>query len=241
MGICELGLTLAQRCTDEKSNEIPAVQELLKEIRIKGQIIVADALNCQKDTAKIIVKQEADYLLYVKNNHPNLKKNIEDYVQDSSLQSTMKTFARSEKSHGRIESRTAFITTDIDWLEQKTEWANLKCIGAIHSEITTKRGTTSEWHYYLSSRELSAEQLLHHARMEWSVESMHWLLDVHFEEDWCRIESKDVQQSLNMFRKAAINLVKHFKKSKNSKIAISNIMFECLMNPQMIMRLFWEN
>ena len=239
--ICELGLTLAQRCTDDKSNEIPAVQELLKELKIKGQIVVADALNCQKETAEIIIKQKANYLLCVKDNHPNLKKDIEDYVQDSSLRSVMHTFTKAEKNRGRIETRTAFVTTDIDWLEQKKEWKSLKCIGAIHSEITTKKGTSSEWHYYLSSCELSAEQLLHHARMEWSVESMHWLLDVHFEEDWCRIESKDVQQSLNMFRKAAINLIKNFKNRNNSKTAISNIMFECLMDPQMIMRVIREN
>ena len=239
--VCELGLTLAQRCTDDKSNEIPAVQELLKELKIKGQIVVADALNCQKETAEIIIKQKANYLLCVKDNHPNLKKDIEDYVQDSSLRNSMQTFTRTEKGHGRIEVRTAFITTDIDWLEQKKEWKNLKCIGAIHSEITTKKGTSSEWHYYLSSFELSAEQLLHHARMEWSVESMHWLLDVHFEEDQCRIESKDVQRSLNMFRKAAINLIKNFKNHNNSKTAISNIMFECLMDPLMISRVIFEN
>ena len=153
----------------------------------------------------------------------------------------MQTFTKTEKSHGRIEVRTAFITTDIDWLKQKKEWMSLKCIGAIHSEIATKKGTSSEWHYYLSSREMSAEQLLHHARMEWSVESMHWLLDVHFEEDWCRIENKDLQQSLNMFRKAAINLIKSFKSRYHSKTAISNIMFECLMEPQMITRVIGEN
>ena len=234
--ICELGLTLVQRCTDDKSNEIPAMQELLKELKIKGNIVVADALNCQKGTTEIIVKQKADYLLSVKNNPPNLKKDIEDYVQDTALRSTMQTASKNEKNCGRIEERTAFITTDIDWLEQKKEWKNLKCIGAIHTEFTTKKGSSSEWHYYLSSRELTAEQLLHHARMEWSVESMHWLLDVHFEEDWCRIESKDVQQCLNMFRKVAINFIKNFKNRNYSKTSISNIMFECLMDPQNILR-----
>ena len=153
----------------------------------------------------------------------------------------MQTHTKSEKSHGRIEVRTAFVTSNIDWLEQKKEWKNLKCIGAIHTESTTKKGSSSEWHYYISSRELTAEQLLHHARMEWSVESMHWLLDVHFEEDWCRVESKDVQQSLNMFRKAAINFIKTFKTRNNSKTAISNIMFQCLMEPQMILRVIFEN
>ena len=108
--ISELGLTLAQRCTDDKSNEIPAVQELLKELKIKDQIVVADALNCQKETAEIIVKQKADYLLCVKDNHHNLKNDIEDFVQDISLQSTMQTITKTEKSHGRIEKRTAYVT-----------------------------------------------------------------------------------------------------------------------------------
>ena len=125
--ICELGLTLAQRCTDDKSNEIPAVHELLKELKIKGQIVVADALNCQKETAEIIIKQKANYLLCVKDNHPNLKKDIEDYVQDNSIRSMMQTFTKTEKNRGRIETRTAFVTTDIDWLEHKKEWKSLKC------------------------------------------------------------------------------------------------------------------
>ena len=61
---------------------------------------------------------------------------------------------------------------DIDWLEQKKDWENLSCIGAIHIEFTTKKGTSSEWHYYISSRRLPSQQLPHHAKMEWSVESM---------------------------------------------------------------------
>ena len=137
--VCELGLTLAQRCTDDKSNEIPAVQELLKELNIKGHIVVADALNCQKETAEIIVNQKADYLLCLKDNHPNLKKDIEDFVQDISLQNTMHSVFKIEQGHGRIEKRTAYITSDIDWLQQCKEWKNLKCIGAIHTEFTTKK------------------------------------------------------------------------------------------------------
>ena len=129
--ICEPGLTLAQRCTDDKSNEIPAVQELLKELKIKGQIVVADALNCQKETAEIIIKQKANYLLCVKD--------IEDYVQDSSLRSVMHTFTKAEKNRGRIETRTAFVTTDIDWLEQKKEWKSLKCIGAYTARSRQKK------------------------------------------------------------------------------------------------------
>lgn len=239
--ISELGLTLAQRSTEDKSNEIPAVQELLKELNIKGHIVTADALNCQKETAKIIVKQKADYLLCVKGNHPNFKKDIKDFVQDDTLQSTMQVISKTEKNRGRLETRTAFVTSDIDWIEQKKDWENLRCIGAIHTEMETKKGKSSEWHYYISSCKLTPEKLLHHSRMEWAVESMHWLLDVHFEEDWCRIEDKTVQKNLNIFRKAAINLIKLFKSRTKTKRPISNIMLDCLINPSDILRVIGQN
>lgn len=239
--VSELGLTLAQRSVDAKTNEIPTVQKLLKELNIKGTMVTADALNCQKDTAEIIVDQKADYLLCAKDNQPNLKKNIAEYVQDEVLRREMLKFTKIEKGHGRIEKRTAYVTTDITWLEQRKEWKKLCCIGAILRETTDKNGISSEWHYYISSRELSAEELLHHARMEWSVESMHWLLDVHFEEDWCRIKDRLVQQNLNIARKAAINIIKLFKERTHTKRAVSKIMLDCLLNPVSILRAISEN
>lgn len=99
----------------------------------------------------------------------------------------------TEKGHGRIEKITAFVTNDILWLYQRNDWEKLTCIGAIHTEVESKKGKTSEWHYYISNCSLTPDELLHHARMEWSVEAMHWLLDVHFDEYWCRVEDKTVQ------------------------------------------------
>lgn len=234
--LSELGITLAQRSVDGKSNEIPAVQALLKELNIKGTVIVADALNCQKETAEIIIDGEADYLLSVKDNHPNLKSDIKDYIQDSDLQSTMETVVKKEKNRGRIETRTAFITNDIGWLNQRKDWKNLRCIGAIHTEFETKNGKSSEWHYYISSCPLTAEQLLHHARMEWGVESMHWLLDMRFDEDWCRVEDRTIQENLNILHKFALNTIKLFKSHIGSRKAISKIMLDCLLSPSDILK-----
>jgi len=107
-------------------------------MNLKGCIVVADALNCQKDTAKSIIDGEADYLLNVKDNHPILKQDIEDYVQDDDLQKNMDTFSTLEKSRERIEQRTAFTTHDIEWLYGKEEWTDLACIGAIRTQFTTK-------------------------------------------------------------------------------------------------------
>jgi predicted transposase YbfD/YdcC len=233
--IAELGITFGQCAVRDKSNEIPAVQELLGLLDIEGCLVVADALNCQKETAKVITDGKADYLLSVKDNHPTLKKDIEDYVKDESLRKTMDTHKVTEKNRERIETRTAYSTDAIDWLYGRKEWANLTCIGAVHTQFTSSKGTTDEWHYFISSRKLTAEELLRHARLEWSVESMHWLLDVHFEEDFCRVEDENVQQNLNIVRKIALNTVKLFKEKKKLKRPLSKIMFDCLLNAQSLL------
>lgn len=233
--IAEMGITLGQQTVEGKSNEIPAVRELIGFLKIEGCLVVADALNCQKETARAIIDGKADYLLSVKGNQETLRKNIEDYVQDDSLQKTMDTYASHEKNSGRIERRTAFSTCDIEWLYGKEEWKELACIGAINTKFTTKKGTTDEWHYYISSRKLTAEELLKRARLEWSVESMHWLLDVHFSEDFCRIEDENIQQNLNIVRKIVLNSVKVFKEKTNSKLPISKILLDCLLDSESIL------
>ena len=233
--VSELGMTFAQKSVDSKSNEIPAVQELLEELDISGCIIVADALNCQKKTAEAVISGGADYLLSVKDNHLCLKQDIAGYVEDPALREAMDTASQTEKNRDRIEKRSAFVTEETGWITSGAEWAGLSCIGAIHTEFETKKGKTEEWHYYISSRKLTAAELLHHARMEWSVETMHWLLDVHFGEDYCRVEDRNIQQNLNMLRKAAINLIKQYKEGAASKRPMSKIMFDCLLNPYFIL------
>lgn len=228
--IAELGITFGQQTVYDKSNEIPAVRELIKILKIEGFMVVADALNCQKETAQAIIDGKADCLLNVKDNHQTLKEDIADYVQDADLRKTMDTATTLEKNRGRIERRTAYVTSDIDWLYGKEDWTALAAIGAIHTQFTTSNGTTNEWHYYISSRNLTAEGLLKHARLEWSVESMHWLLDVHFCEDFCRIEDKNVQQNLIIVRKIAINSVMHNKEAFGIKKPLSKIMFGCLLD-----------
>ena len=232
--ISELGITFASKSVEGKSNEIPAVQQLIAELDIQGYMIVADALNCQKETAEAVIKGKGDYLLDAKENQPTLEQEIRDFVQDDSLRKTMDCKSVTEKSRDRVETRTAYTTTDIDWLYGKEKWKNLCCIGAIKTEFERKGVKTEEWHYYISSRNLTALELLHHARMEWAVESMHWLLDVHFSEDYCRIVNRTIQQNLNMLRKFALSLIKQFKASSNSKRPISQIMFNCLLDPPAI-------
>ena len=71
-----------------------------------------------------------------------------------------------EKNRSRIERRTAYTTHNIKWLYGKEKWSKLKCIGAIRTEVTIREKSTITWHYYISIRELSAEELLRRARLE---------------------------------------------------------------------------
>ena len=232
--LCELGITFASKSVDGKSNEIPAVQQLIGELDIEGCMVVADSLNCQRETAKAIIRGKGDYLLEAKGNQATLEQEIRDYVQDEGLRETMDYHSITEKSRDRIETRAAYTTSDIKWLFGKERWENLRCIGAIKTEFERKGTKTEEWHYYISSRNLTALELLHHARMEWAVESMHWILDVHYSEDFCRIVNRTIQQNLNMLRKFALSFIKQFKTKTNSRRPISQIMFNSLLNPQAI-------
>lgn len=239
--VSELGLTLGSKSVEGKSNEIPAVQKLLAELDIAGCLVVADALNCQKETAKAAISGKADYLLSVKANQPSLMQDIADYVQDADLRAQMDQQTTTEKNRNRIEKRTAFVTEDISWLPEKAEWSNLCCIGAIHTEFTCGKTTTSQWHYYISSRSLTAEELLCHARKEWSVETMHWLLDVHFSEDYFRVANQTVQKNMNLLRKFVLSVLKRYKANTASKRPLSQLMFDCLLSPDNILMLLAQS
>jgi predicted transposase YbfD/YdcC len=202
--------------------EITAFRELIAMLDVKGSVVVADALHCNPKSAEAVVEAEADYLFVLKDNTPTMKEDVEFFFQnEQNLEKTSKT----EKNGGRIERRTAFVSHNIgDWLHSHKEWRNLSSIGAIHTEFEKNGKCSSEWHYYISSAPLTAQSLLTHARLEWGVESMHWLLDVHFNEDKTRIWDMNVQKTLNIMRKIALNLAKDFKSKTESKIPISGIL-----------------
>lgn len=216
----ESKLVLGSLPCETKISEPEIFRELIKILDISGAIVVADALHCKKKSAEKVVEENGDYLFVVKDNEPILREDIELYIKSEELEK----FTKKELNGGRIEKRTAYTSTDIDWLTSKDKWKNLKTIGAIHTEFMKDNKTSSEWHYYISSRELTSEELLKYARSEWSVESMHWLLDVHFFEDKTKVWDMNVQQNLNIMRKIALNLAREYKNRFEPRKAISGIL-----------------
>ena len=121
--------------------------------------------------------------------------------------------------------RTSYVCNDISWLVGKEKWQNLSSIGAICREFTKSGKTTRYTHYYISSTPLTPEKLLHHARTEWGIESMHWLLDVHYNEDKTRVWDMNVQKILNIIRKVALNLIRAYRDTKcNHRTPLNSVM-----------------
>jgi len=218
--VSEYGIVIGSRECNTSMGEITAFRELIEMLDVKGAIVVADALHCNPKSAETVVEAKADYLFVVKDNTPTMKEAIELFVKEEKLEKHVTT----EKNGGRLERRTAYACCDIDWLYGRENWKNLQCIGAVHTEFEKDGRRSSEWHYYISSARLNAKSLLHHARLEWGIESMHWLLDVHFNEDKTRVWDMNVQKTLNIMRKIALNLSKNFKSKTDSKIPISGIL-----------------
>lgn len=231
--VVENGITIGQIATEAKSNEIPAVQELIKLLNLEGATIVADALNCQKKTVDAVIDSRADYVLAVKKNQPNLYDDIAEMIdfkrfdKVESRETPLEKCVKSEKGHGRIDKRTAYVTQDVKWLLERDKWSGLQSIGAIVTE--------SETRYYISSHKLSAEQLLYYTRQEWAVESMHWQLDVIFGEDATTLHEENTQKTLNILRKTVLNIVRTYRDKFEPKSNMSNIMRKCSLDTDILL------
>jgi len=178
------------------------------------------------ELARAVIENEADYLFVVKENNKNLRKSVEIHSKNR----TTDTATTVEKNGGRIETRTAYTCENIELLYNKENWKNIACVGAIYREFEKNGIISSEWHYYISSKKLSAKELLHHARLEWRVESMHWLLDVHFKEDKTKVRDMEVQKNLNIMRKIVLNFVKQYQASLPKHVAVSKILHRNMLD-----------
>lgn len=223
------GLTLGQIRTADKSNEITAIPQLLDALDVKGAVITIDAMGCQHDIAAKIVERGADYVLGVKDNQPGLAEAVKLWFDAADAGEMDRPFwddIQIEKDHGRIETRRCLVTNDVAWLqEQHQHWSGLRSLIMIEStrEVIGRNstGTASvERRYYISSLPAKAALLGKTVRAHWGIEnSMHWVLDVAFREDDCRIRIGEAAQNFAILRRIALNLL---KRDKSTKLGIAN-------------------
>jgi predicted transposase YbfD/YdcC len=239
-------LFLGQVKTNEKSNEITAIPELLDLLFVRGSIITIDAIGTQKDIARKIVKdREAQYVLALKQNQETLYKDVEDYFHfalGENFKDIEYQFIRTaEKGHGRIEIREYYLISDISWLEGRKEWEGLKAIGMVVSRRKEKEKESLETRYFLSSI-TNGTDFSTAVREHWGIECMHWVLDVVFNEDKSRIRKENEPENAALLRKMALNILKidtqmdkaedirpHSYNAKRYKAAINNDYLEKVM------------
>jgi len=214
------GLSIGQLKVGEKTNEIKEIPKLLKELDITDCVITIDAIGCQKQIAKQIIDQKGHYCLAVKTNQAILYEEIKEYFSYAEKEEAKKlsTYETLEKNHGRIEKRKYWISSDIGYLTGKEKWKNLKTIGKVESirEMDEKR--SFETRYYILDQEMTAEEMSRIVRGHWGIENnLHWVLDVHFREDACKIKAEKAMQNLSLIRKICYNLMKLDKRFDKKK------------------------
>lgn len=236
----DTGISIGQKIVENKSNEIPAVRELIDIIDVNGKVITADAMHCQKETAKRIINNGGDYVLQLKANQGNFYEDVyamfdDKYMEDCCKKDEYEIFETIEKSHGRIETRKCYVLNNMEYFEGYfKEWQNLRKIFCVKRIVEKKGKISEEISCYLSSRNDKAENLLNYTRNHWKIESMHHILDVTFDEDRCKLATKQAQENLNILRKSSISVHKkyidNYKKKTGKNKTVKSNMFNCLIN-----------
>jgi len=213
-------LVLGQVKVDDKSNEITAIPKLLRLLELSGCIVTIDAMGCQKEIAAQIVAGGADYILALKGNHSGLLEDVQAlfaYAAETNYADCdyHKTIS---KGHGRIEIRECWTTSDPDYfpfLRNAPDWTRLRTLVMVRAERRQADKTSVDVRYYLSSLESKADKHLHAIRTHWTIENqLHWVLDVAFDEDRCRVRKEHAAQNFTVLRHCALNLLKQETSAK---------------------------
>ncbi|BEI22400.1 ISAs1 family transposase [Vibrio fluvialis] len=209
----DTGLVLGQLKTNSKSNEITIIPELLKLVRVKGRVISFDAMGCQRSIAELIVGRKGDYLMSVKDNHPSLHKVFTDHFSLEQLNKYAGQAHEQEEigQRGRKVLRSYIV---IPFTEKfgdfATKWEGLKslCVAVTYQQRNGEPSGSVGIRYFISSKEMEAEEFGKLCCGHWGVESVHWWLDVVMNEDDSRITYKHAAEKLSRIRQMCMNFIK---------------------------------
>ena len=205
---CSNKMVIGQLRTDSKSNEITAIPELIKLLDLKGALVSIDAMGCQKEIAKSIIEQKADYVLALKGNQAKLHQAVKAKFAES-RQAVSENLV-IEKQHGRIEARSYYVLNAKEIAKNFPDWPSLKTVGMAMGYRQEKGKEPSlEYRYYISSANLTQGSFAEAVREHWAVENnLHWVLDASMKEDDCQIYKDNGAENLAILRQTSLNMLR---------------------------------
>lgn len=217
----EQGIALGQVATAEKSNEITAIPLVLEQIDLTNSIVTIDAIGCQKAIVEQIDKAGGGYVIAVKDNQPTLYDAVCDVIREQLDEARedlqYRVCETSEEGHGRIDERTYGVMKVPRDFPLRQEWPSLKAVGYATRISTNPDGTqTNDTRFYILNKHLSGRRFADAVRGHWAIESMHWVLDVNFQEDQHQTAERTLVNNLSWLRRFAITLLKRGKSEKES-------------------------
>ena len=208
------GLTLAQVATEEKSNEITAIPEVLKLVDLHGAVITIDAMGTQTAIAAQIVNNGGDYILALKGNqdsvHQQVMDLVEEHIHDDFARIPSERLDEApKKGHGRVDQRTYIQFEVPDEFSGKPRWKGLKTIGVVVYKSIVRGNETTEIRYFISSLPLDIQTFAKATRSHWGIETTcHWSLDVTYGEDGLRTRQRTIAENLAWLRRFTLSLLK---------------------------------
>lgn len=214
----EYGMCLAQEFIKEKTNEIPAAQKLLGLMDLKGSVVTADAMNCQKGTAEAIIRSKGDYVLALKGNQPLFYQEVREFFdteEQDKLRGREERWKKTvEKEHGGVAVREYFITDEVSWYSEKGKWKKLRTFGMVHKTLRIGGEKREEYRYYIGSIEPDVELFERAVRGHWEIENgLHWHLDFTFRDDKNTSMEKTGAKNLQIMKKIALSILSLVKES----------------------------
>ena len=205
-------LVLGQVKVADKSNEIVAIPKLLDLLAIEGAIVTIDAMGCQRAIATTILGKKADYVLALTGNQGLLREDVEVFVAEQQANGFRDTTISRDETvdgdHGRIETRKTTVIHDVAWLQERHDWPGLKSVVMVESTREIGPRIESETRFYITSLVLAAALLGPIIRSHWSVESMHWIMDMVFRDDECRVRTDHAPANFTTIKHMAHNLIR---------------------------------
>lgn len=205
-------LVLGQVKVAEKSNEIVAIPRLLDMLAIEGAIVTIDAMGCQREIARKIINKKADYMLALKGNQGTLREDVELFVGEQKTndfrEATVSQDVTVDGDHGRIETRRTTVFHDVGWLKERHDWPGLQAVVMVESERESDARIERETRFYITSSTDTADKLGDIVRRHWAVESMHWLMDMVFRDDECRVRTEHAPANFVTIKHIAHNLLR---------------------------------